>query len=371
MRNSIVVILVGVLALLGACSSEPEQVVVGGGDEVVALPGASELPMEGVAPVVQGLPVPSMWRLSDPLEGITDASLAIFADPAGDGFVIQFSDGCVRAARETEEPGTYEVIADLGPEVACSDSLAARFAVGVTFTAGVEAQWLIISVDGFGIEAIAFESISDHGGSTTTAAPLEEAATTTALGPEVSTTFGAEVWIDPNNAVLRTPGGRWGDADVTEASGPTAEPSHWPFTSESADPICWRIGELLDAQALGTARATARDEERGHDLDHSVIDVGSVASAVSQAFRAFPEQCPDVTDTNGDVFTVGVIDMDNANAFSLTSPNGEAAWLAVDYRNNLVSILAVQETTEDKLTDADMEDFERLVRLAFDELANG
>lgn len=354
------------LVVIAACSSEPAQVVVGDTEGAAGAVGqAGTLPAEA-APTVQTLPVPSLWWLTTPVRGYPDASLSFFADPAGQGILVVFPDGCGTRIESAGDSPQYKVLAAEEQSAACSFPLAGYFQEGSTFDVVLDGDRMTLAFEDVAIEAVAFESMSDHGdGPSTTPAPPP----TTVV--EVTTTLDGQVWIDPDNGVIRSPGGRWSDASFTPASGPTPSILDWVFEVES-DPACGQLEQALAAPANGMARATARDELRGHDLDHYVIDVGPTAASVSRAYGEFMRECSSVTNLDGVAFAIRRLDVDDyTDAMEMTHENGEKAWIVVEYRNNLLSFLAVTDVADDPLTDADMDDFLRLARLAFDEMANG
>jgi len=188
---------------------------------------------------------------------------------------------------------------------------------------------------------------------------------------EVTTTFGPEVWIDPKNVLIDIPGGRWGDEPMGSTTVEIDEadlPQSIPFEGVTD---CDLLTELLGGLPR-QAWATARDEVREHDLDHVAVDVGGPADALALAMRSLPDTCPTFEDERGETVVIERLKFDQyTNAMSLTFEDERTAWMATMYRNNVFTWLVVYETGDDPLVESDLDDFARLVQLAFDELAQG
>jgi len=215
--------------------------------------------------------------------------------------------------------------------------------------------------------------VADPSVQTTAGAPTTtESVGSTIDEPIVTVTAGPDVWINPEHALIEIPGGRWGDDPLLLTTSGTSpgqsgfEASIAPETTGSCDLVVEMLYGL-DRQAW----VTARDEARGHDLDHVAVDVGSQAEAIAEALASLPRKCPEIED-RGERISLAPLDVGpyfDAMAMEFAD-SGSTAWFASDYRNNVVTWLVVYETADDELTDSDLQDFARLVQMMFDRLAS-
>lgn len=173
--------------------------------------------------------------------------------------------------------------------------------------------------------------------------------------------------LDAAAVLIDAAGGRWGDDVMSVDSGQvengiSAEgtPSRDTCDVEVLTADCLEfflfIGELADE-----FRSTARDDDRGHELDNYAGDVGADAERYVRVFEDWVRDCPTI-DFDGDRAELVALDLGDTSAAELTHEN-QRVWIAVLARENVFTLLAVQQTDGDSLVEADLADFERLIEL--------
>lgn len=170
--------------------------------------------------------------------------------------------------------------------------------------------------------------------------------------------------LDPADVLINVAGGRWGDDVMTVDSGSVEyDFEEKPFTVEPCHPKtlledCTSFFAFFD-DLVDEFRATGRDDDRDHELDNYAGDVGIGAEAYVDAFDVWVAECPTI-DVGGDVAQLARLELDQVSAAEVTVDT-QRVWIAVAARENVFSMLVIQQTDEDMLTQADLEDFERLV----------
>ena len=372
-----------VVALLAfACSSSQPDVVAGdGGDGAAAESAAADT--DDVVPLREFL-VGTAWSVrslgDEPL--VVPATMTFSSTPPtgmildGDGpfVVLTIRQGC-------EFPlvlfGSSDVFAvQAGPGDDCGGQTVMKALTSDNPSGEVrialDGDLLILSTGSMTVTAEHFQSTSVQVDVPASAPTTTGSGGSTFDEPLVTVTAGPDVWINPEHALIEIPGGRWGDDPLlltTSGASPGQsgfEASIAPETTESCDLLAEML-QGLERQAW----VTARDEARGHDLDHVASDVGSQAEAIADALASLPRKCPEIVD-RGERISLAPLDVGpyfDAMTMEFTD-SGSTAWFASDYRNNVVTWLVVYETADDELTDSDLLDFARLVQMMFDRLAS-
>lgn len=172
--------------------------------------------------------------------------------------------------------------------------------------------------------------------------------------------------LDPADVLIDVAGGRWGDDVMTVDSGsdefgiqPEALDLE-PCSPEKLIEDCTGFFAFFEELAE-EFRATGRDDDRDHELDNYAGDVGDDAEAYVDAFDEWVATCPTI-DFEGDLAQLVDLELDQASAAEFTI-DFQRVWIAALARENVFTLLAVQQTGRDSLVDEDLADFERLIEI--------
>ena len=121
-------------------------------------------------------------------------------------------------------------------------------------------------------------------------------------------------------------------------------------------------GFLALVSLRADAWTSSTDEDRGHELDHNAVDVGTSAwtEALLTGIDNSIASCARIDEGYAPSAVAG-LDIDVDGALQLRFDTGQSLWLAAAGRENILTWVVVFETGIEPLVDVDVADFASVV----------
>lgn len=169
------------------------------------------------------------------------------------------------------------------------------------------------------------------------------------------------VRLEASDTLPTSLSGRWAVADLEIE---TREADNSALLAGNPPEFSGCEGFLALVSLRADAWTTSSDEDRGHELDHNAVDVGTSAwtEALLEGIDNSIASCARI-DEGYAPSTVAGLDLDVAGArtLELRFDTGQSLWLAAAGRENILTWVVAFETGIEPLVDADVADFASVV----------